>query len=155
MAFMRRACLPRRLARWPACRATWPSWPTTTSRSARSTTFAARSLASPRWVSLTDWIGKRINAQKGWTTNGITTVPIGGMQPARAAIKTGQLDGYIGALETGYELEENKEWRVITSAAPYVDHFITHVFFAREDLIAKRPERCGHFSKAGSIPLPS
>ena len=97
--------------------------------------------------SLTDWIGKRINAQKGWTTNGITTVPIGGMQPARAAIKTGQLDGYIGALESGYELEENKEWRVITSAVPYVDHFITHVFFAREDLIAKRPDAVRAFLK--------
>jgi NitT/TauT family transport system substrate-binding protein len=97
--------------------------------------------------SLTDWIGKRINSQKGWTTNGITTVPIGGMPPARAAIKTGQLDGYIGALETGYQLEENKEWRVITSAAPYVDHFITHVFFAREDLIAKRPEAVRAFLK--------
>ena len=97
--------------------------------------------------SLTDWIGKRINAKNGWTTNGITTVPIGGMQPARAAVKTGQLDGYIGALESGYELEENKEWRVITSAAPYVDHFITHVFFAREDLIAKRPEAVRAFLK--------
>jgi ABC-type nitrate/sulfonate/bicarbonate transport system substrate-binding protein len=90
--------------------------------------------------SLTEWIGKRINAQKGWTTNGLVTVPIGGMQPARAAIKTGQLDGYIGALETGYELEANKEWRVITSAAPFVDDFITHVFFVREDVIAKRPD---------------
>jgi NitT/TauT family transport system substrate-binding protein len=97
--------------------------------------------------SLTDWIGKRINAQKGWTSNGITTVPIGGMQPARAAVKTGQLDGYIGALESGYELEENKEWRVITSADPFVDHFITHVFFAREDLIAKRPQAVRAFLK--------
>jgi ABC-type nitrate/sulfonate/bicarbonate transport system substrate-binding protein len=97
--------------------------------------------------SLTDWIGKRINAQKGWTSNGITTVAIGGMQPARAAIKTGQLDGYIGALESGYELEENKEWRVITSATPFVDHFITHVFYAREDLIAKRPDAIRAFLK--------
>jgi len=97
--------------------------------------------------SLTDWIGKRINAKNGWSTNGITTVPIGGMQPARAAIKTGQLDGYIGALESGYELEENKEWRVITSAAPYVDHFITHVFFGREELIAKRPDAVRAFLK--------
>jgi NitT/TauT family transport system substrate-binding protein len=97
--------------------------------------------------SLTDWIGKRINAKNGWTTNGITTVPIGGMQPARAAVKTGQLDGYIGALESGYELEENKEWRVITSATPFVDHFITHVFFAREDLIAKRPDAVRAFLK--------
>jgi ABC-type nitrate/sulfonate/bicarbonate transport system substrate-binding protein len=98
--------------------------------------------------SLTDWIGKRINAKKGWTTNGITTVPIGGMQPARAAIKTGQLDGYIGALESGYELEENKEWRVITSATPFVEHFITHVFFVREDVIAKRPDAVRTFLRA-------
>ena len=50
--------------------------------------------------SLTDWIGKRITNLKGWGAAGITTVPIGGMPPARAAIKTGQLDGYIGALES-------------------------------------------------------
>jgi NitT/TauT family transport system substrate-binding protein len=98
--------------------------------------------------SLTDWIGKRINAKKGWTTNGITVVPIGGMQPARAAVRTGQLDGYIGALETGYELEENKEWRVITSATPFVEDFITHVFFVREDVIAKRPDAVRAYLRA-------
>ena len=90
--------------------------------------------------SLTDWIGKRIGTIKGWGPAGIVTVPVGGMPPARAAIKTGQIDGYIGALEVGYALEEAKEWRVITSATPFVDHFITHVFFAREELIQKRPE---------------
>ncbi|HEY6604170.1 MAG TPA: ABC transporter substrate-binding protein [Xanthobacteraceae bacterium] len=89
--------------------------------------------------SLTDWIGKRIGTQKGWGPAGITTVPVGGMPPARAAIKTNQIDGYIGALEIGISLEEAKEWRVITSATPFVDHFITHVFFVREDVIAKRP----------------
>jgi ABC-type nitrate/sulfonate/bicarbonate transport system substrate-binding protein len=98
--------------------------------------------------SLTEWIGKRINAQKGWTTNGINVVPIGGMQPARAAVKTGQLDGYIGALETGYELEENKEWRVITSATPFVENFITHVFFVRDDVIAKRPDAVRAYLRA-------
>jgi ABC-type nitrate/sulfonate/bicarbonate transport system substrate-binding protein len=90
--------------------------------------------------SLTDWIGKRIGTLKGWGPAGITTVPIGGMPPARAAIKTNQIDGYIGSLETGYALEEQKEWRVISSADPFVDHFITHVFFVREEVIQKRPE---------------
>jgi NitT/TauT family transport system substrate-binding protein len=90
--------------------------------------------------SLTDWIGKRIGTQKGWGPAGITTVPVGGMPPARAAIKTNQIDGYIGALEVGISLEEAKEWRVITSATPFVDHFITHVFFVREDVIAQRPQ---------------
>src|SRR5262245_32146976 len=97
--------------------------------------------------SLTDWIGKRIGATKGWGPTGITTVPVGGMPPARAAIKTGQIDGYIGALEVGYSLEEAKEWRVITSATPFVDHFITHVFFVREDVIEKRPEVVRAFLK--------
>jgi ABC-type nitrate/sulfonate/bicarbonate transport system substrate-binding protein len=90
--------------------------------------------------SLTAWIGDRINAKEGWGDHGIVVVPIGGMPPARAAIKTQQIDGYIGALETGYALEEAKEWRVITSATPFVDHFITHVIFARDELIEKHPE---------------
>jgi len=90
--------------------------------------------------SLTDWIGTRINQKEGWGGNGITMVPIGGMPPARAAIKTHQIDGYIGALESGYMLEEAKEWRVVTTATPFVDHFITHVIFARDELIEKHPE---------------
>jgi NitT/TauT family transport system substrate-binding protein len=90
--------------------------------------------------SLTDWIGKRINAREGWGDSGIVTVPIGGMPPARAAIKTHQLDGYIGALESGYALEAAKEWRVITTARPFVDRFITHVFLARDELIEKHPD---------------
>jgi NitT/TauT family transport system substrate-binding protein len=90
--------------------------------------------------SLTHWIGDRINAVKGWGTSGIEVVAIGGMPPARAAIKTHQIDGYIGALETGYSLEEAKEWRVITTATPFVDHFITHVLFATNAIIAKNPQ---------------
>jgi ABC-type nitrate/sulfonate/bicarbonate transport system substrate-binding protein len=97
--------------------------------------------------SLTHWIGDRINMVKGWKTGGITMVPVGGMGPARAAIKTGQIDGYIGALEAGYSLEEGKEWRVITSATPFVDHFITHVFFVRESVIASRPDAVRGFLK--------
>ncbi len=97
--------------------------------------------------SLTAWIGERISQKEGWGPKGIDVVPIGGMPPARAAIKTHQIDGYIGALETGYKLEESKEWRVITAATPFVDHFITHVLFARNELIAKNPDAVRAFLK--------
>jgi NitT/TauT family transport system substrate-binding protein len=90
--------------------------------------------------SLTDWIGKRIGVLKGWGPAGMTIVAIGGMEPARAAIKTNQIDGYISSLESGYTLEEAKEWRVITAATPFVDHFLTHVFFVRDEVIEKRPQ---------------
>ena len=90
--------------------------------------------------SLTDWIGKRIGVLKGWGPKGIDIVAIGGMEPARAAMKINQIDGYISSLESGYALEEAKEWRVITTVTPFVDHFITQVFFAPEELIEKRPQ---------------
>jgi len=95
--------------------------------------------------SLTEWIGTRISQKEGWGDHGITMVPIGGMPPARAAIKTHQIDGYIGGVETGWQLEEAKEWRVITTAAPFVDHFITHVIFARNELIEKHPDQVRAF----------
>ena len=95
--------------------------------------------------SLTEWIGLRINEKENWGNNGITTVAIGGMPPARAAIKTNQIDGYIGALETGYSLEEAKEWRVITAATPFVDHFITHVIYVTNDQIEKHPDQVQAF----------
>jgi NitT/TauT family transport system substrate-binding protein len=98
--------------------------------------------------SLTHWIGGRINQVKGWGSSGITMVPIGGMPPARAAMKTNQIDGYIGALESGYALEEQKEWRVVTGATPFVEDFITHVFFARDEIIQKRPEVVRAFLRA-------
>ena len=90
--------------------------------------------------SLTDWIGKRINALKGWGRTASPRCRSAACSRRAPAIKTGQIDGYIGALEIGYALEENKEWRVITTATPFVEHFITHVFFARDDLIEKRPQ---------------
>ena len=95
--------------------------------------------------SLTEWIGTRINQKENWGSNGVTMVAIGGMPPARAAIKTNQIDGYIGALETGYSLEEAKEWRVITAATPFVDHFITHVIFATNDAINNKPDQVRAF----------
>jgi NitT/TauT family transport system substrate-binding protein len=90
--------------------------------------------------SLTAWIGERINAKEGWDSNGIDVVPIGGVAPARAAIRTHLIDGYIGGVETGYQLEESKEWRVITTAMPFVQQFITHVIFARDELIEQHPD---------------
>jgi len=98
--------------------------------------------------SLTDWIGKRIGVVKGWGPRGIDIVAIGGMEPARAAMKVKEIDGYISSLESGFALEEAREWRVITTATPFVDHFITHVFFARKEVIEKRPQAVRAFLQA-------
>jgi NitT/TauT family transport system substrate-binding protein len=95
--------------------------------------------------SLTDWLLKRVVADKKWAPTDVTAVTVGGMDSTKAALKTGQIDGVVIALELGYALEAAKEWRVISLLAPFAPDFHTHVIFARDELIAKRPELVERF----------
>ena len=90
--------------------------------------------------SLTDWLLKRVVAEKKWAATDVTAVTVGGMDSTKAALKTGQIDGVVIALELGYALEAAKEWRVVSLLAPFAPDFHTHVIFARDELIAKKPE---------------
>jgi ABC-type nitrate/sulfonate/bicarbonate transport system substrate-binding protein len=95
--------------------------------------------------SLTDWLLKRVVAQKNWAPTDVTAVTVGGMESTKAALKTGQIDGVVIALELGYALEAAKEWRVVAPLAPFAPDFHTHVIFARDDLIANKPELVERF----------
>jgi ABC-type nitrate/sulfonate/bicarbonate transport system substrate-binding protein len=97
--------------------------------------------------SLTAWVGQRINEKKGWDGNGIDVVPIGGMPPARAAIKTHQLDGYIGALErNGASSPPQPSSSIISSPTS---------FSRAMNLLHGSRKRCAPFSRAGSTRSPS
>jgi ABC-type nitrate/sulfonate/bicarbonate transport system substrate-binding protein len=95
--------------------------------------------------SLTDWLLKRVVADKKWAPTDVTAVTVGGMDSTKAALKTGQIDGVVIALELGYALEAAKEWRVISLLAPFAPDFHTHVIFARDELIARKPELVERF----------
>src|SRR5262245_45586442 len=95
--------------------------------------------------SLTDWLLKRLVADKKWAPSDVTAVTVGGMEPTKAALKTGQIDGVVIALELGYALEAAKEWRVVAPLAPFAPDFHTHVIYARDELIAKKPELVERF----------
>jgi ABC-type nitrate/sulfonate/bicarbonate transport system substrate-binding protein len=98
--------------------------------------------------SLTDWLLKRVVADKRWAPADVTAVTVGGMDSTKAALKTGQIDGVVIALELGYALEEAKEWRVLAPLAPFAPDFHTHVIYARDDLIAKKPEVVERFLRS-------
>jgi ABC-type nitrate/sulfonate/bicarbonate transport system substrate-binding protein len=97
--------------------------------------------------SLTDWLLKRVVADKKWAPSEVTAVTVGGMDSTKAALKTGQIDGVVIALELGYALEAAKEWRVLAPLAPFAPDFHTHVIYARDDFIAKKPEVVERFLK--------
>src|SRR5262249_28719416 len=98
--------------------------------------------------SLTDWLLKRVVSQKKWAPTDVTAVTVGGMDSTKAALKTGQIDAVVIALELGYALEAAKEWRVVSPLASFAPDFHTHVIFARDELIAKKPETVERFLRA-------
>ena len=98
--------------------------------------------------SLTDWLLKRVVADKKWAPTEVTAVTVGGLDSTKAALKTGQIDGVVIALELGYALEAAKEWRVVSLLAPFAPDFHTHVIYARDEVIAKKPELVERFLRA-------
>ena len=97
--------------------------------------------------SLTDWLAHRIGVQEGWGTDGVKTLALGGFSASLAALKTNQIDGMMAAIEAGYGLEERGEGKVLVGMEKYAPKFITHVVFARKDLIANNPDLVNRFLK--------
>jgi len=97
--------------------------------------------------SLTEWLTKRLSAHEGWGPDGIKIVAIGDTAQQASALKARQVDAFMGGTETGYRLEEAKEGRVLVAMDPYVPHFVTHVVFARRQLLAENPAVIERFLK--------
>ena len=98
--------------------------------------------------SLTDWLLKQVVADKKWAPTDVTAVTVGGLDATKAALKTGQIDAVVIALEVGYAMEQAREWRVISLLAPFAPDFHTHVIYARDDLIANKPDLVDRFLRA-------
>jgi ABC-type nitrate/sulfonate/bicarbonate transport system substrate-binding protein len=95
--------------------------------------------------SLTDWLTQRLSQHLGWGTSGITPVALGGLDTSLAGLKTGQVDGLALATEVTYGMEEKKQLKLLYNFAELVPEFITHVVYARKDLIASNPDKVKRF----------
>jgi NitT/TauT family transport system substrate-binding protein len=90
--------------------------------------------------SLTDWLVRELSRQQGWGSDGIRILPLGAIQARLAAMERGELDGSVQEAANGYELEEAGKTRNLLLFGDIVKHFYTHVIFATDDMIEKRPE---------------
>jgi len=95
--------------------------------------------------SLTDWLVRELSRQQGWGSDGIQIVALGQMQARLAAIQRGELDGMVIEAATGYELEEAGKAKNFMLFGDIAKHFYTHVIFATDDLIEKRPDLLRRF----------
>jgi NitT/TauT family transport system substrate-binding protein len=98
--------------------------------------------------SLTDWLVRELSRQQGWGSDGIAIAPLGQMQARLAAMDRGELDGTVQEAANGYELEELGRTRNLILFGDIVTHFYTHVIFATDDMVGKRPELLRRFLRA-------
>ncbi len=97
--------------------------------------------------SFPEWLVKRLAIAQGWGKDGIRTVALGGFEASASAMQTHQVDGFMGATEAGYMLEEKHVGKIITGMESYVPHFHNHVLIARTDLINNHPDTVERFLK--------
>jgi NitT/TauT family transport system substrate-binding protein len=95
--------------------------------------------------SLTDWLVRELSRQQGWGSNGIAIAALGQIQARLAAIDRGELDGMVVEAANGYELEETGRGRNLILFGDIAKHFYTHVIYATDDMIDKRPELLRRF----------
>jgi NitT/TauT family transport system substrate-binding protein len=98
--------------------------------------------------SLTYWLVRELSRQQGWGSDGIAALPLGQMQARLAAMDRGELDGVVLEAANGYELEEDGRTRNLLLFGDIVKHFYTHVIFATDDMINRRPELLRRFLRA-------
>jgi NitT/TauT family transport system substrate-binding protein len=95
--------------------------------------------------SLTFWLVREFSRQRGWGPAGIKTVTLG-VNPAQvAALKAGNVQGIVTSSSVGYMLEKSGEGRVLVEFGEHVKDFHTHVIFATNAIIAKRPDAVRRF----------
>jgi NitT/TauT family transport system substrate-binding protein len=95
--------------------------------------------------SLTDWLVRELSRQQGWGSDGMVIAPLGQMQARLAAMDRGELDGVVLEAANGYELEEAGRTRNLILFGDIVKHFYTHVIFATDEMVDKRPELLRRF----------
>ncbi len=98
--------------------------------------------------SLTAWLARRLSQHQGWGPEGITPVALGGLEPELAGLKTHQVDGLVIATEVTYLMQSRKQLQPLYNFAKLVPDFITHVVYARKDLVKSNPDQVRRFVAA-------
>jgi ABC-type nitrate/sulfonate/bicarbonate transport system substrate-binding protein len=97
--------------------------------------------------SLTDWLGHQIPLHQGWGAKDVDVVATGAGAAMSAALITGSIDAGITTTGAALVMEEKHEGRILVTMDKFEPRFITHVIFARRDLIAQHPETVEAFLK--------
>src|SRR5262249_49026896 len=108
--------------------------------------------------SLTDWLVRELSRQQGFCSDGITVLALGSIpappppapglgsiQARLAALERGELDATVQEAANGYQLEDEGKTRNLLLFGSIVKDFYTHVIYATDEMIEKRPDLLRRF----------
>ncbi len=98
--------------------------------------------------SLTDWLARKLSTYNGWGPKGFEVLPIGEARASIAALRRGDIAGFVTATENAINLEQEGIAKIVSTFGDEVADFHTHVIFAQRKLIAENPELLRRFLRA-------
>lgn len=98
--------------------------------------------------SLTEWIAKQIAVSQGWGPDGIKVTAVGSAPAQVAMLSTGQVDASIVDTSAAHVLEQKGQGRILMSCGPFAKNFLTHVIFARKEIVDTKPDVAKRFLAA-------
>ena len=97
--------------------------------------------------SLTEWLTKRLSVREGWGPDGIRMLALGAGAAMNGALLTKQVDAMMTGTENAFRLAALGQARIVTGMESFAPDFMTHVIFARKDLVASNPGLVERFLK--------
>lgn len=99
--------------------------------------------------SVTEWMTLELARVKGWGPEGIKTVALGGSFAGKiAAMRTDQVDGLLISCGVGFQLEKQKQGKLLIPVSDYVTDFVSTAVFASNDAAAQRGAEITRFLAA-------
>jgi NitT/TauT family transport system substrate-binding protein len=95
------------------------------------------SVSSP--AAVTGWMMRELSRQQGWGAEGIALIG-NAPQAGWAAMRTGQVDGIVDNYGAALDAQQRGLGRILTRFSEHIKDFHMYVIFARNGLIAAKPD---------------
>jgi ABC-type nitrate/sulfonate/bicarbonate transport system substrate-binding protein len=97
--------------------------------------------------SLTDWCAQEFSRRQGWGSTGMNIVSLGSPQGMVSALMAKNVDAMSISVETSLDLEAKGQGKMLVNFGDTIKNFVTHVIYATDDVMAKRPDELRGFLK--------